>query len=164
MEIERKAYWALKTYNFELPELRTNWFIQLNTLEELTNESYANLLNYKNKTKKWNDARLRGNKNFQPGQKVLVFNSRLKLFPRKLRNWWYGPYVIKDVYPHGASELSTKEGWKFKVNGNQVKHYEAGIPDEDIKEEEVNFDTSTTRVDLGTFFPSMQDLMLWFVY
>lgn len=65
------------TCNFELPELCTNQLMQMSALEELQNESYVNSFIYKNKTKRWHDARLRGYKNFQPGQKALLFNYRL---------------------------------------------------------------------------------------
>jgi len=44
-------------------------------------------------------------KDFQPGQHVLLFNSRLKLFPRKLKSKWSGPFTIKKVHPYGTVEL-----------------------------------------------------------
>lgn len=84
VEIEHRAYWALKTCDFELTELRTNRLMQVNALEELRNEEYTRYLMYKDKTKKWNDARLRGKKDFKEGQKVLLFNLRMKIFPGKL--------------------------------------------------------------------------------
>ena len=71
----------MKTCNFELAELQTNHLMQMNALEELRNEDYTSSLIFKYKTKKLHDARLRGRKDFQEGQKVLLFNSRMKLFP-----------------------------------------------------------------------------------
>ena len=65
MELEHKAYWALKTCNFEPHELRANRLLQMNDLEELRNESYTNSLIYKDKTKRWLDTRLKGNKEFE---------------------------------------------------------------------------------------------------
>ena len=44
-------------------------------------------------------------RNFYPGQFVLLFNSRLKLFLVKLKSKWSGPYVVKEVKPYGEIEL-----------------------------------------------------------
>ena len=49
---------------------------------------------------------------------VLLFNSRLRLFPGKLKSKWTGPYLVTQLFPHEAVELETKEGVLFKVNGN----------------------------------------------
>jgi hypothetical protein len=35
-------------------------------------------------------------------QNVLLYNSRLHLFPGKLRSRWSGPFIVKHVYPYGA--------------------------------------------------------------
>ena len=60
---------------------------------------------------------------FAPGQQVLLFNSRLKLFPGKLRSRWTGPYTIDKVSSFGAIDLKDKAGHRFKVNGQRLKHY-----------------------------------------
>ena len=60
---------------------------------------------------------------FKPGQQVLLFNSRLKLFPGKLKSRWSGPFVITQVFPHGSVELMHPERGHFKVNGQRVKPY-----------------------------------------
>lgn len=52
------------------------------------------------------------------GQKVLLFNFRLKFFPGKLKSKWSGPFKLVKIYPHGAVGLlneRTREG--FKLNG-----------------------------------------------
>ena len=57
-------------------------------------------------------------KNFQSGQQVLLFNSILRLFPGKLKSKWSGPFVIKEVRPHGAIELEDPIGRNLdKKNG-----------------------------------------------
>ena len=57
------------------------------------------------------------------GDLVLLFNSRLRLFPGKLKSKWTGPYTNTKLFPHGAVELETKEGVRFKVNGQRIKIY-----------------------------------------
>ncbi|XP_023729147.1 uncharacterized protein LOC111876803 [Lactuca sativa] len=109
-------------------EFRTNWLMQLNAFEDLRNEAYTSSLIYKEKTKKWHDKRLKGNKDFYEGQKVLLFNSRIKLFLGKLRTRWDSPFIVKKFFPHGAIELISRDGTPFKVNGHRVKKYEEGIP------------------------------------
>ena len=61
-------------------------------------------------------------KNFVVGQKVLLFYSRLKLFSGKLRSRWIGPFVVTNVFTHGAVEIKNlKIGNAFKVNGHRLK-------------------------------------------
>ena len=63
-------------------------------------------------------------KNFEVGQKVLLFHSRLKLFLGKLCSRWVGPFVVINVFPHGAVEIrSLKTDKEFKVNGHRLKAY-----------------------------------------
>lgn len=103
----------------------------MNALDELRTKSYSNSLIYKDKTNKCHDARLRGNKEFEAGKRVLLFNSRMKLFPERMKTRWYGPYVVKEVLPHGVIDLIKDDGTTFKVNGHQVKNYEERMPKED---------------------------------
>ncbi|CAL8988144.1 unnamed protein product [Prunus brigantina] len=104
MELEHRAYWAIKKFNFDLKEAGTVRKLQLNELEELRNESYENARIYKDRTKLYHDkAILR--KEFQPGMKVLLYDSRLRLFPGKLKSRWVGPFKVLQVFPHGAMEI-----------------------------------------------------------
>ena len=57
------------------------------------------------------------------GDLVLLFKSRLRLFPGKLKSKWTGPYLITQVFPHGAVELKVKEGVRFKRNRDRIKLY-----------------------------------------
>ena len=59
----------------------------MNEMEELRNEAYDNVRIYKEKTKKWHDRRFM-RKEFKLGELVLLYNSRLRLFPRKLKSRW----------------------------------------------------------------------------
>nr|GEW19248.1 reverse transcriptase domain-containing protein [Tanacetum cinerariifolium] len=55
--------------------------------------------------------------------KVLLFNSRLKIFSGKLKFRWSGPFTISQVYPYGTVDLSQPDRPNFKVNGHRLKHY-----------------------------------------
>ena len=69
------------------------------------------------------------------GDRVLLYNSRLQIFPRKLRSRWSGPYVMARVFPHGAVELFDKDSHNvFKVNGQRLKPYHEGFSKEIIEE------------------------------
>ncbi|KAB2617300.1 S ribonuclease [Pyrus ussuriensis x Pyrus communis] len=61
--------------------------------------------------------------------KVLLFNSRLRLFPGKLRSKWIGPFVVTNVLPYGTVHIkSLRNGVEFKVNGHRLKpYYEHGV-------------------------------------
>ena len=54
------------------------------------------------------------------GDLVLLFNSRLRLFPGKLKSKWTCPYLVTQLFLHGAVELETKEGVRFWVNGQRI--------------------------------------------
>jgi hypothetical protein len=91
--------------------------LQLAELEELRHDAYENAKLYKERTKVYHDRQL-VRKEFHVGQKVLIYNSRLRLFPGKLKSRWYGPYVVTQVFPHGAVEVHCKEkNQTFTVNG-----------------------------------------------
>ena len=47
-------------------------------------------------------------KEFKVGQKVLLYHSRLHLFQGKLRSHWIGPFVVTNVFPHGAVEIQSE--------------------------------------------------------
>ena len=57
------------------------------------------------------------------GDLVLLYNSRSRWFPGKLKSKRTGPYLITQVFPRGAVELKTKEGVRFKVNRERIKLY-----------------------------------------
>ncbi|GKC95702.1 reverse transcriptase domain-containing protein [Tanacetum coccineum] len=90
--------------------------IQLNELAELRDGAYENTKIYKERTKKWHDSRLRGDKDFKVGDKVLLYSSRLKMYPRKLKSKWSGLNIVKTLYPHGVIEITDRDGFSFKVN------------------------------------------------
>ena len=93
----------------------------MNELDEIRLRSYENAKIYKEKTKRLHDLKI-SKRSFEVGQQVLLFNSRLKLFPGKLRSKWSGPFEIVEVYPSGAVKIMTRTG-EMVVNGHRLKHY-----------------------------------------
>ncbi|GJX69474.1 hypothetical protein Tco_0305201 [Tanacetum coccineum] len=81
---------------------------------------------YKERTKKWHDSKLRRDTDFKIGDKVLLFNSLLRLHLGKQKSKWSGPLIVKTVYPYGAVEITDKNGSSFKVNGQRLKKYYDG--------------------------------------
>nr|GEY32368.1 reverse transcriptase domain-containing protein [Tanacetum cinerariifolium] len=84
IELEHKAYWELKHANFELKTAGDHQKLQLNELNELCDQAYENSLIYKERTKKLHDSKIK-NRIFNVGDRVLLFNSCLKIFSRKLK-------------------------------------------------------------------------------
>ncbi|GJU82630.1 reverse transcriptase domain-containing protein [Tanacetum coccineum] len=96
--------------------------------------TYENSLFYKEKTKKIHDAKIK-NREFHIGDRVLLFNSRLKIFSGKLKSRLSRPFTIAEVFPYGTVELSQPDGPNFKVNGHRIKHYFGGdIPTMDVSD------------------------------
>ena len=96
VEMEYRSYWALKFLNFDETASREQRRLQLLELEEMRLTTYESSKLYQDKVKKYHDKKLL-KKDFQLGQQVLLFNSRLKLFPGKLKLKWSGPFTIKKV-------------------------------------------------------------------
>ncbi|XP_070682433.1 uncharacterized protein [Malus domestica] len=100
VELEHRAHWAVKAFNIDIDAAGIHRKLQLNELEEIRNEAYENTFIYKEKTKATLDKMIRG-KTFSIRQKVLLFNSHLRLFPVQIQ--------------------SLKTGHEFKVNGDRLK-------------------------------------------
>ncbi|GJS01611.1 reverse transcriptase domain-containing protein [Tanacetum coccineum] len=105
VELEHKAYWALKHTKFDIKIAGDHKKVQLNELNELCDHSYENSLIYKEKTKRIHDSKIK-NRVFNVGDRVLLFNSRLKIFSSKLKTRWSGPFTVTQVFPYGTVELS----------------------------------------------------------
>jgi hypothetical protein len=123
VELEHRAMWAIRELNLDINVAGGQRKLQINELEEIRNDAYESSKLYKLRTKAFHDmAILR--KTFYPGQKVLLYDSRLHLFPGKLRSRWTGPYLVRIAFPHGAVEIEDpSNGQVSKVNGQRLKPF-----------------------------------------
>jgi hypothetical protein len=129
VEIEHRAGWAIRTLYFDSKIAGEKRSLDLNELDELRIDAYENARLYKERTKKWHDKCI-VRKTFEKGDRVLLFNSRLRLFPGKLRSRWSGPYTVDTAFPYGAVKLLNTDGSTFTVNGQRLKHYFPDIMNE----------------------------------
>ena len=130
VELEHRAYWATRQLNMDSTLAGDKRLLQLSELDEFRNEAYENARIYKEKTKAWHDKHIT-RKEFMAGQQVLLFNSRLKLFPGKLKSRWSGPFTVTKVFSHGGgggggAEVSHPEKGTFIVATKRLKPYYGG--------------------------------------
>ena len=130
LELEHKPMWAIKKLNLDCQVAKEKRLLQLNELEELWNKAYDGARIYNDRTKRWCDQKVM-RKEFKIGEYVLLYSSRLKLFPRKLKSRWSGPFTVISVTPYGAVTLKTKSRNEFKVNDQRLKNYKEGTLNEE---------------------------------
>ena len=104
VEIEYKAWWAIKKLNLDLGRAGLKRALDINELEELRNNAYLNSKIAKVRLKKCHD-QIIARKTFKHGDQVLLYDSKLHLFPGKLKSRWTDPFIIHQVHPHGSMDL-----------------------------------------------------------
>ncbi|GJS33572.1 reverse transcriptase domain-containing protein [Tanacetum coccineum] len=116
IELEHKAYWASKHCNFELKTAGDHWKVQMYELNELRDQAYENSLIYKEKMKKIHNSKIK-NRIFNVGDRVLLFNSLLKIFSGQLKTRWTGTrfYRHSKFSLYGTVELSSTKRTKTSV-------------------------------------------------
>src|SRR5262249_29971657 len=85
VEIEHRAFWAIKFLNFDTDAIGKERKLELNELKELHLSAYDNARIYKERTKKLHDRHIL-KRDFKADDTMLLYNSRLKLFPGKLKS------------------------------------------------------------------------------
>ncbi|XP_065880978.1 uncharacterized protein [Euphorbia lathyris] len=113
-----------------LEEADLNRKLQVQELKELHLEVYDDSRIYKENTKLFHDSMIL-RKQFQIGQKVLLYSSRLKLMSGKLHSRWIGHFVVINSFPCGTVEIKSIEMDKvFKVNEHHLKVFHEGFKEE----------------------------------
>jgi hypothetical protein len=128
LELEHKAYWAIKELNYDFKLVGEMRLFDISSLDEWRTQAYENAKLFKEKVKRWHDKRIQKHE-FNVGDHVLLYNSRLRFFAGKLLSKWEGPYIIEEVYRSSAIKINNAEGNNPKVvNGQRIKYYISGTP------------------------------------
>ncbi|KAL5560284.1 hypothetical protein UlMin_036495 [Ulmus minor] len=123
VELEHRALWAIRNFNFDLKTSGEERKLQLCELEELRDDAYDNAKDLKSRMKAVHDQKIL-RKNFEQGNRVFLYDTRLHFHPGKLRSRWKGPYIVKRVFPNGVVEIEDpSDGHVFRVNGQRLKLY-----------------------------------------
>ena len=123
LELEHKAFWAVKELNYEFKLAGEKRLFDINSLDEWRTQAYENAKLFKEKVKRWHEERIQKHE-VKVGEYVLLYNSCFRFFVGKLLSKWEGPYVIEEVYRSGAIKINNFKGTNPKVvNGQRIKHY-----------------------------------------
>ncbi|XP_070012333.1 uncharacterized protein [Nicotiana sylvestris] len=123
VELEHRAWWALKRLNLDIEAAGTTRITELHELDEFRYLASESTRLYKERMKRLHDKNIM-ERNFNPGDIVLLYNSRLRLFPGKLNSRWSGLFRVVEVFPLGDVEIATeKDSHTFRVNGQRFKLY-----------------------------------------
>ncbi|KAK4718137.1 hypothetical protein R3W88_016475 [Solanum pinnatisectum] len=98
VELKHKAMWVMKMLNLDWGAASNQMLNDLNMLDEFRLKAYESSSLYKEMMKRYHDQRIE-KREFVVGDLVLLFNSRLHLFPRKLKSKWTGPFLVTKVLP-----------------------------------------------------------------
>jgi len=73
--------------------------LQLTELDDIRLALYESSNIYKERIKRWHDKHIM-KKLFGEGDIALLFNSKLRLSPGKMRSQWSGPFKVNKGFPY----------------------------------------------------------------
>ena len=82
LKLERKSYWAIKELNYEFKLAAEKRLFDISSLDEWRTQAYENAKLFKEKVKRWHAKRIQ-KREFNVGDHVLQYNSRLRFFCKK---------------------------------------------------------------------------------
>src|SRR4051794_38693107 len=94
LELEHKAFWAVRELNADAKLAGEKRLMNLTYLDEWISEAYESAKMFKENVKKCHDRRIL-KREFNVGDKVLLFRSRFGFSPGKLFSRWKGPFISK---------------------------------------------------------------------
>ena len=128
LELEHKAYWAIKELNFDFKLAGEKRLFDISSLDEWRTQAYENAKLFKEKVKRWHDKRIQ-KREFNVGDYVLLYNSRLRFFAGKLLSKWEGPYIVEEVYRSGSIKINnTKGNFPRVLNGGRESSIISQVP------------------------------------
>nr|GEX19026.1 hypothetical protein [Tanacetum cinerariifolium] len=113
----------------DLTKAGANRFLPINELEKIRLDACKSSISYKERIKRRHDKRIKTPTNYEKGDKVLLFNLRLRLFPGKLKSRWYEPFLVSKDMRNAAIELYDENVNEFIVNKQRVKPYQKDVLD-----------------------------------
>jgi len=124
IEFQIKIFRTVVQLGLDLSKAQQQSFLQLNELDELRRDVVQHNILIQWQRKRWHDKSIQ-KKKFQPGDWVLLYDSRSKIFKGKFHKRWMGPYEVIRVFENRAVEVKTIDGQSsvFLVNGHKLKKY-----------------------------------------
>nr|GEV73224.1 hypothetical protein [Tanacetum cinerariifolium] len=119
----------------DLTKAGENQFLQINELDKMRRDAYESFISYKERTKRLHDKQIKTPTNYEKGDKILLFNSCLRLFLEKLKSRWYGPFSVSKDMKNGSIELYDEDGNEFITNQQRVKPYQKDVLEGDINDD-----------------------------
>eukprot|EP00253_Pinus_taeda_P029935 PITA_29935 len=124
IEFEYSTLRLAAKLDLDLSHAQQDRLLQLNGLDEQRMQALLHSEVIQLQRKIWHDRHL-NEKQFQPGDWVLLYDSRYKDFKGKMRTRWLGPYTVEKCNDNGSVLIRTinEEAVPMIVNGRRLKIY-----------------------------------------